>query len=396
MIANRVKGVKPSMTIAVISKVRALKASGVKVIDFGAGEPDFPTPGYIKAAAVKAIEENFTRYTPANGIPELRTKIAEKLEKQNNLKYTKDEIIVGAGGKQEIFNAMQVLVQEGDEVIIPAPYWVSYPDVVVLAGGKPVIAETREQDDFGLSPETLSKLITNKTKMIILNSPRNPTGTVYSKEDLEKLAEVLSTKEIYMLSDDVYEYFIYSGEPHLSIANINSRMKDYTIVINSFSKTYSMTGWRIGYAAGPRKIIDAMNIFQGQATSNPNSIAQKACLAALSGGEEELKNMVSAFRKRRDYTIEELNKIPGIKCSVPKGAFYAFFSIADFVGKKVEGREIKDCLSFAELLLEKEQIAVVPGVSFGAPNYIRLSYATNMEDIKEGISRLQKLLSRCS
>jgi len=380
------------MTLAVIGKVGALKAAGVKVIDLGAGEPDFPTPQYIKEAAIKAIEENFTKYTPANGIPQLRAKIAEKLKKENNLTYSPNEVIVGAGGKQEIYNAVQVLIQEGDEVIIPAPYWVSYPDIVILAGGKPVIVQTREEDDFKLAPEALSGALTNRTKMLILNSPHNPTGTVYSKKDLQELAEVLSTREIHILSDEVYEYLIYTGEPHTSIANISPRMKDRTILVNSFSKTYSMTGWRIGYAAGPREIIDAMNLLQGQATSNPNSIAQKAALAALSGGEKELQEMVSSFRKRRDYTIEQLNRIPGIHCNLPEGAFYAFFSISNFVGRKFGDVEITGCLKFAEILLDKAQVAVVPGISFGAPNYIRLSYATSMDEIKEGLSRLRELL----
>jgi aspartate aminotransferase len=392
MITDRIRNVTPSMTLAVIGKVGALKAAGVKVIDFGAGEPDFPTPQYIKQAAVKAIEENFTKYTPANGIPQLRAKIAEKLKKENNLTYSADEVIVGAGGKQEIYNAVQVLIQEGDQVIIPAPYWVSYPDIVALAGGKPVIVQTREQDDFKLTPQTLSKALTDRTKMLILNSPHNPTGTVYSKKDLQELTELLSSREMYILSDEVYEYLIYSGEPHVSIANISPQMKGRTILVNSFSKTYSMTGWRIGYAAGPREIIDAMSLLQGQATSNPNSIAQKAALSALSGGEKELQEMVSSFRERRDYTIEQLNKIPGIRCKLPNGAFYAFFSIANFIGKKVAGEEVTGCLKFAEILLEKAHIAVVPGISFGAPNYIRLSYATSMEQIKEGISRLRELL----
>jgi aspartate aminotransferase len=392
MITDRAKSITPSMTLAVIGKVGALKAAGVKVIDFGAGEPDFPTPQYIKQAAIKAMEENFTRYTPANGIPQLRAKIAEKLKKENNLTYSPDEVIVGAGGKQEIYNAVQVLVQEGDEVIIPAPYWVSYPDIVVLAGGKPVIVQTREEDDFKLTPQALSGALTNRTKMLILNSPHNPTGTVYSRRDLQELSEVLSSREICVLSDEVYEYLIYTGEPHTSIANISPQMKGRTILVNSFSKTYSMTGWRIGYAAGPREIIDAMSLLQGQSTSNPNSIAQKSALAALSGGEKELQEMVSSFRQRRDYTIEQLNRIPGIRCKLPEGAFYAFFSIANFIGKKIGGTEITGCLKFAEILLDKAQIAVVPGISFGAPNYIRLSYATSMEQIKEGISRLRELL----
>lgn len=393
MLTERVKAVKPSMTLAVIAKVRELKASGVKVIDFGAGEPDFNTPEYVKEAAISALEENFTRYTAASGIPELREAIAGRIRKDNQLDYAPEQILVTNGGKQSIYNSLQALAQDGDEVVVPSPYWVSYPEMVVLAGARPVIAETREENEFRLSVSEVESVLTPKTKVFILCSPQNPTGTVYSREELDALANIFVERNIYVISDEVYDKLRYNPEPHASIAQASPEMKERTILVNSLSKTYAMTGWRIGFAAGPKEIISSMGKLQSQSTSGVNSITQKAAVAALSSGDEIIAERCEEFRKRRDFTVKRINSIEDLSCINPGGAFFLFFSIAAFAGKTFGGVKVKGSMDFAQALLEQKHVAVVPGVGFGAENYIRLSYATGLEDIKEGLDLLDEFLS---
>jgi len=392
MLAERVKAVKPSMTLAVIAKVRELKSKGVKIYDFGAGEPDFDTPDYIKQAAIGALGENFTRYTAAGGIPELREEIAARIKNDNQLDYAADQVIVTNGGKQAIFNALQCLVQEGDEVVIPSPYWVSYPEMVVLAGARPVIAESKEENEFRLGASEIEKILTDRTKVCILCSPQNPTGTVYSREELDALAEIFVERGIWVISDEVYDKLRYNPEPHASIAQSSKEMKDLTILVNSLSKTYSMTGWRIGFAAGSTEVISAMTKVQSQSTSGVNSITQKAATAALRSGDDIVAERVKEFRKRRDFTVERINGIEGLSCFSPGGAFFMFISIAEFVGKTYDGLKVDNSTDFAQALLEKKHVAVVPGVGFGTENYIRISYATGMDDIKTGLDLLEEFL----
>jgi aspartate aminotransferase len=393
MLTERVKAVKPSMTLAVIAKVRQLKASGVKVFDFGAGEPDFNTADYIKEAAVAALKDNFTRYTAASGIIELREAIARRISSDNQLEYSPDQILITNGAKQSIYNGLQALAQEGDEVIIPAPYWVSFPEMVVLAGAKPVIVEGSEENEFRLTAGQLEKALTPNTKAFIMNSPQNPTGTVYSRDELEALARVFIERNIFVISDEVYDKLRYNPEPHASIAQVSPEMKERTLLVNSLSKTYAMTGWRIGFCAGPKELISAMAKVQSQSTSGVSSITQKAALAALSSGDEIIAERTEEFRKRRDFTVKRINSIDGLSCFMPGGAFFLFFSIGDFVGKTFGETKVTGSIEFATVLLEQKHVAVVPGIGFGAENYIRLSYATSMEDIKEGLDLLEEFLA---
>jgi aspartate aminotransferase len=381
------------MTLAVIAKVRELKASGVKVFDFGAGEPDFNTADYIKEAAVAAMQDNFTRYTAAAGIPELREAVAGRIKKDNNLDYAPDQILITNGGKQSIYNGLQALAQEGDEVVIPSPYWVSYPEMVVLAGAKPVIVEGREENEFRVTADEVESVLTDNTKVFILCSPQNPTGTVYSREELEKLAEIFVARGIFVISDEVYDKLRYNPEPHASIAQISPEMKEQTLLVNSLSKTYAMTGWRIGFCAGQKELISAMARVQSQSTSGVNSITQKAALSALASGDDIIKERAEAFRKRRDFTVERINSINGLSCFMPGGAFFLFLSIAEFMGKTFGGTKVAGSIEFATALLEQKHVAVVPGIGFGRENYIRLSYATGMEDIKQGLDLLEEFLA---
>lgn len=392
MLTERVENVKPSMTLAVIAKVRELKANGVSVIDFGAGEPDFNTPDYIKEAAFAAINENFTRYTAASGIPELREAIAARIKKDNQLDYSPDEILVTNGGKQSIYNALQCLVQSGDGVVVPAPYWVSYPEMVILASGKPVIIHGNEENEFRLTVSEIEDVLTPNVRVFILCSPQNPTGTVYSRAELDALARLFVQRDIYVISDEVYDKLRYNPEPHASIAQISPEMKERTILVNSLSKTYAMTGWRIGFSAGRKEIISAMARVQSQSTSGVNSITQKAALAALGSGDDLIAERTEEFRKRRDFAVERINSINGLSCFKPGGAFFLFFSIVSVVGKTIGHANITGSMDFAQALLEQKHVAVVPGIGFGAENYIRLSYATSMEDIKEGLDKLEEFL----
>lgn len=394
IISKRASSISPSMTLAISAKEKQMKAAGIDVIGFGAGEPDFDTPQPIKEAGIAAINSGFTKYTASSGIPELKKAVSEKFKRDNNLDYPPSQILISCGAKHSLFNALFVLCDEGEEVIIPAPYWVSYEEQVKMAGAAPVIInETREENDFKLTGELFRQAISNKTKVLLLNSPCNPTGLVYEREELEELAGIAVEKGIYIISDEVYEYIIYDGKKHFSLASLNPQIKDLTITINAVSKSYSMTGWRIGYAAGPKEIIDAMDNVQSHSTSNPASMAQKAALAALTGPQEYIGFMVAAFDKRRRYIVERLNKIKGFSCRTPAGAFYAFPNVSGVFGLRFNGKTIEDSFSLTEFLLDQARVAVVPGDAFGAPGYLRLSYATSDENIEKGLDRIEEAVA---
>lgn len=392
MISERAKKVKPSPTLAVDSKAKEMKAKGFDIVNFGVGEPDFDTPEHIKEAAIKAIKDGFTKYTAVGGIDELKEAIIEKLEKDNGLRYGKENILVSCGAKHSLYNVAQALFGPGDEIIIPAPYWVSYPDQVLLNDATPVIVETREENDFMLEPEVLKEAITPRTKALIINSPSNPTGFIYDEKSLQRIAEIALEHNLIIISDEIYEKLIYDGHRHLSIASFSDEIKQRTIVVNGLSKSHAMTGWRIGYAAGPSEIIKAMTKIQSQSTSNPTSIAQKAAVAALKGPQDCVEEMRKEFEKRRNYLVEELNKIPGIYCRTPQGAFYAFPRVNEVLGKKTNPYEIESSMDLSIYLLEKAQVAVVPGSAFGAEGYIRISYATSLENLSKGIDRIRRAL----
>ena len=393
IISDSLKKIKPSPTIAVTQKARELKAAGKDVIGLGAGEPDFDTPDNIKQAAIKAINDGDTKYTAVDGTPALKKAIVEKFKKENNLDYTTDQITVGAGGKHVIYNAMMATLNEGDEVIVPAPYWVSYPDIVLLAGGKPVVMECNEKQGFKINPSDLEKFITPKTKWIILNSPSNPTGACYTEKEIRKIAKVLEKhSHVYILSDDIYEHVTYEGFKFFTIAQIES-LKERVLTMNGVSKAYSMTGWRIGYAAGPKEIIKAIAKIQSQSTTNPSSISQAASVEALSGTQDFIKKRSDSFQERRDFVVKALNDIDGIECLNPDGAFYVFPSCKGLVGKKdTNGKEIKSDTDFVQSLLENSGIAVVQGSAFGLEGFFRISYATSMDNLKKA---LEKISSFC-
>ena len=389
IISDSLKKIKPSPTIAVTQKARELKAAGKDVIGLGAGEPDFDTPDNIKQAAIKAINDGDTKYTAVDGTPALKKAIVEKFKKENNLDYTTDQITVGAGGKHVIYNAMMATLNEGDEVIVPAPYWVSYPDMVLLAGGKPVIMECDEKQGFKINPIDLEKFITPKTKWIILNSPSNPTGACYSEQDIKAIAAILEKhNHVYILSDDIYEHVTYEGFKFFTIAQINS-LKDRVLTMNGVSKAYSMTGWRIGYAAGPKDIVKAIAKIQSQSTTNPSSISQAAAVEALSGTQGFIKERANSFQERRDFVVNALNAIDGIECLNPDGAFYVFPSCKGLMGKKdSNGNEIKSDTDFVQSLLENSGIAVVQGSAFGLEGFFRISYATSMDNLKKAMDKI--------
>ena len=394
IISPRIAQISPSLTLAITAKAKQMKADGIDIIGFGAGEPDFDTPEHIKEAAKKALDEGFTKYTPASGTAELKEAICNKFKNDNNLDYSPAEIIVSCGAKHSIYNVIMTLCSEGDEVVLPSPYWVSYPEVIKATGAKPVILQTTQENNFKLSQAQLEEVITPKTKLLILNSPSNPTGMLYTKEELEVLSKILVKKGVFCISDEIYEEIIYDGEKHISIASLGEAIKDLTIVINGVSKAYSMTGWRIGYAAGRKDIIKAMSNLQSHSTSNPTSIAQKAALAALTGSQEPIQIMLAEFKKRRDYMIERLNSIKRISCLKTQGAFYVFPDISELFGKSFNGKIITDSMSFTELLLNEAKIAVVPGVAFGSDKNLRLSYAISMDNIKKGLDRMDEFLQK--
>jgi len=379
--------------MAVTQKAKELKASGKDIIGLGAGEPDFDTPDNIKQAAIKAIKDGDTKYTTVDGTPTLKKAIIKKFKRENNLDYLTDQITVGTGGKQVIYNAMMATLNEGDEVIIPAPYWVSYPDIVLLAGGLPIILECNEKQGFKINPSILEKSITKKTKWIILNSPSNPTGACYSEKEIKEIGKVLEKHpHIFILSDDIYEHVIYGSFKFFTIAQIDN-LKDRVLTMNGVSKAYSMTGWRIGYAAGPKDIIKAIAKIQSQSTSNPSSISQAAAVEALNGVQSFIKERASSFQERRDFVVNTLNAIEGIECLNPDGAFYVFPSCKGLIGKKdIKGKEIKNDTDFVQSLLENNGVAVVQGSAFGLDGFFRISYATSKENLKKA---LEKISSFC-
>ena len=389
IVSNTLKRIKQSPTIAVTQKARELKASGKDIIGLGAGEPDFDTPDNIKQAAIKAIKSGDTKYTAVDGTPALKDAIAKKFKRENNLDYQIDQITVGAGGKHVIYNAMMATLNEGDEVIIPAPYWVSYPDIVLLAGGAPVILECNEKQEFKINPLELEKSITKKTKWVILNSPSNPTGACYSEEDIKEIANVLKKHpHVYILSDDIYEHVTYERFKFFTIAQIDD-LKDRVLTMNGVSKAYSMTGWRIGYAAGPKEIIKAIAKIQSQSTTNPSSISQAAAVEALNGTQDFIKERAISFQERRDFVVKSLNEIEGIECLNPEGAFYVFPSCKRLIGKKdSNGKELKTDTDFVQSLLENSGVAVVQGSAFGLEGFFRISYATSMENLKKALEKI--------
>lgn len=393
-LASRMAQIKPSPTLSLDAKAKALKASGVDVISFGAGEPDFNTPAHIKEAGVKAIEDNFTRYTAAGGIPELKEAVVEKFKRDNGLEYAPEQIVINCGGKHTLFNLAQVLFGEGDQVIIPAPYWVSYPPIVLLAGAEPVIVKTAEVNDFKMTPDELKAAVTTNTKAIILNSPSNPTGSVYSKAELEALADVILENKITVISDDIYEKILFDGLKFCNLANLGAELKEQTIIAHGLAKTFAMTGWRIGFMAGPKEVASAVNKIQSQSTSNPCSIAQKAAMAALNGPEDSIGVMLKAFDERRNYLVDALNAIEGVTCFKPGGAFYVFPNVSAYFGKKAGDRVINGSSDLADYLLEDAQVAVVPGDAFGEDACVRLSYAISLEDNKKGLERIAEGLAR--
>ena len=389
-LSERVKRVKPSPTLAVTTRARELKASGKDVIGLGAGEPDFDTPDHIKRAAIEAIQDGFTKYTAVDGTPELKKAIIAKFEKDNGLTYQADQILVSCGGKQSFFNLAQALLNTGDEAIIPAPYWVSYPDMVLLADGTPVIVSAGIDQQFKLKPEQLEAAITAKTKLFVINSPSNPTGVSYSLSELEALGEVLRKHpNIVIATDDMYEHVVWGNEPFCNILNACPDLTERTVVLNGVSKAYSMTGWRIGYAGGPKVLISAMKKIQSQSTSNPTSISQVAATAALQGPQDCIQPMVKAFKERHDYVVSALNAIKGVNCLPSDGTFYAFPDMNEAISN---AGSFENDVAFAEFVLEKTGVAMVPGSAFGAEGHMRLSFATDMGSLKEALSRLQNLL----
>ncbi len=391
-ISEKFKSISPSPTLAIDSKFKQMKADGLDVVGFGAGEPDFDTPQHIKDAAITAINEGFTKYTPASGTLALKQAVVRKLKRDNGLDYTTDQIIISNGAKHSLMNAFGAILNPGDEVIIPAPFWVSYPEMVKLNDGVPVILETKEENNFKFTAKDLISAITPNTRAFILNSPSNPTGMVYTVEELREIAQVAVEYNLYVISDEIYEHLIYGGTKHVSIASFGEEIKNLTIIINGVSKTYAMTGWRIGYLAAPKELAKAMGSVQSHATSNPNSIAQVAAGVALDGPVDDLNMMKKAFKERRDYMVERINSIEGVSCLMPDGAFYVMMNIEKLIGKEICGKVIESSDDFAQVFLDEKLVAVVPGIGFAAPNHVRWSYATSMENIKEGLDRLESML----
>ncbi len=397
IVSNSLKKIKPSPTLAVTQKAKELKAAGKDVIGLGAGEPDFDTPENIKQAAIDAINRGETKYTAVDGTPKLKKAIVEKFRRENELNYDLNQISVGTGGKQIIYNAMVATVNQGDEVIIPAPYWVSYPDIVLLAGGNPIIIKCSEKENFKITPEKLKDSITAKTKWLILNSPSNPTGSCYSEKEIKSLAKVLiENKQVHILSDDIYEHIIYGNFNFFTIAQIKE-LKDRTLTMNGVSKSYAMTGWRIGYGAGPKEIIKAMAKIQSQSTTNPSSISQAAAVEALNGTQDFIIERSKAFQERRDFVVKSLNEIKGLNCLNPDGAFYVFPNCSKLLNKKdKKGKLLKTDSDFVESLLENNGVAVVQGTAFGLENYFRISYATSMQNLKNALKKISEFCNSLS
>jgi len=392
-ISNRATDINPSLTLAIDAKLKQMISQGIKVYGFGAGEPDFNTPEYISIAAIEAIKKGFTRYTPAQGTLELRKAICDKLKRENDVIYNPNEIIVSSGAKHSLSNAFAAILNPGDEVILPVPYWVSYSEIIKLNGGIPVFIKTKIKNNYKVTVEDLDSVFTNKTKAILLNTPNNPTGMVYEKEELEKLAEWAIKRGVYIISDEIYERITYDGKKHVSIASLSESIKNITILINGMSKTYAMTGWRLGYAASNEEIIKSMTKIQSHAVSHPSSITQYASTVALNGPQDDVKYMVAEYEKRRNYMYEKINSIKYMSCRKPQGAFYMYVDISKILHKEIDGKIINNSIDFALLLLEKAKVAVIPGAAFGDDNYIRLSFATSMDTIKEGLDILEDYLN---
>ena len=392
ILAKRLSAVKPSPTIAITTKAQELKASGKDIIGLSAGEPDFDTPEHIRNEAKAALDRGETRYTPANGTPALRKAIVDKFKRENELTYTPDQVTLGVGGKQVIFNAFFATVQEGDEVIVPAPYWVSYPDIVLMCGGTPVFVACGENSGFKLDAEGLEKAITPKTKWVVLNSPNNPTGAAYTADDLRKLADVLlKHPHVWVMTDDMYEHITYDGFKYTTIAQIEPKLMDRTLTMNGVSKAYSMTGWRMGYACGPLSLIKAMNMIQSQSATHPTSFVQSGTVAALNGPLGFLAERNAVFKERRDMVVKMLNEAKGISCLTPEGAFYVYPSCAGTIGKTTAGgKKVGSDTDFVSLLLEEEGVAAVQGAAFGLSPYFRISYATSTEVLKDACTRIQR------
>ena len=391
-ISDSLNRIKPSATMVITAKATQLKREGKKVIGLSSGEPDFDTPQHVKQAAIDAINSGYTKYTNIEGIPELRQSIVEKFKKDNDLNYDVSNVIVGTGGKQILFNALMSSLNKDDEVIIPAPYWVSYPDMTLLAGGKPIFVDCSSETNFKLTGEALEKVVTKNSKWLILNSPSNPTGSCYSISELEEIANVVRKHEnLYVMTDDIYEYIVYDNFKFYTLAQVAPDLKDRILTVNGVSKSYCMTGWRIGYAAGPSLLIKAMIKIQGQSTSNPSSISQYAALAGISGSKEFLEPCLNAFDERRHYVVDKLNSIDGISCILPEGAFYAYPNVSGLIGKKTQnGKILNNDAEIVEWLLESAEVAAVPGVAFGLEPYFRVSYATSLEVLKEAMNRIEK------
>ncbi len=392
-LSKKVAQAEASQTLALTALAKKLKSEGIDVVSLTAGEPDFPTPRHIKDAAIKAIEENFTKYTINAGIPELRSAIVDKLKRDNNIHVDASHILVSNGAKHSIFNALQAICNKGDEVIIPSPYWVSYPEMVKLVDGVPVIIKTTEKTEFKISVAQLKKAITKKTKALILCSPSNPTGSVYTPEELKAIGRVVEKAGIYVIADEIYEKVIYDGAQHFSLGSM-PEIKDLVITVNGVSKAYSMTGWRIGFLAGTKSVVDAAEKVQSQVTSGPNSIAQKAAAAAFSGNDDEVKKMTAEFKRRRDYIHGALTAIPGITSTKPGGAFYLFPNVSSFYGKSYNGIKIKNSDDMAQFLIKEAQVVTVPGSGFGANNNIRLSYACSMQELEKAAARMKDALAK--
>ena len=384
-ISNRAASLSPSLTLAIDSKAKQMKAAGEDVVGFGAGEPDFDTPQHIKDACAKALSEGFTKYTPSSGIPELRQAVADKFKRENGLNYKPSQIIISCGGKHSCYNVILATCQEGDEVLIPSPYWLSYPEMAKLAGATPVVLPTSDQTEFKVTPEQLRSAITPRTRLLILNSPSNPTGSLYSPAELKALGDVCVEKGVMMMSDEIYEKLVYDGATHASVAQFSSAHFDHTIIVHGLAKAYSMTGWRLGFLAAPEPIARAIDAIQSHSTSNPTSFAQKGGVAALNGSQDHLSSWLEEYSKRRTYAWNRLNSIPGISCVNAKGAFYLFPNISKIGLKSAE---------FCARLLEEEKVAAVPGIAFGADDYLRISYATSMANIEKGLDRLDRFVKK--
>lgn len=394
-LSARINNIQISPTMAVVGKAKAMQASGINVISFGAGEPDFDTPQNIKEAAIRAIQNGETKYTPVSGTLALKQAIQTKLKRDQNLDYKLSEISTACGGKHSLYNIFQVLIGKGDEVIIPAPFWVSYPDQVVLAEGKPVIVQTSEAHNFCMTPAEFEKAITSKTKALVLTSPNNPTGSAYTRNQLLELANICLRHHIFIISDEIYEKLIYDDFEVVSAAELSEEIKNITFIVNGVSKAYAMTGWRMGFTAGPEWLIAAIDKLQGQSTSNICSITQAASAEALGGSQDAIKTMVQAFKRRRDNLVESLNQIDGIRCNKPQGAFYVFPNIKQLLGRTTpRGKTIESCVDLCDYLLEDAHVAVVAGFGFGAPGYMRMSYATSDELISEGVNRIREAVAK--